>query len=350
MLSVFACRDRRSADVLRPGRLIVLAVLMCLQLSVAARSTNAAPRKYKLTIYVDEGRGAMVGHVFVELSDGWNKLFYGFYPSEAQEDAIGRLPASILGRGGEIRDDRRHDWDVKRSYSITKKGFEKAVRGIELARSKGQKWWLNQHCGDFAEAVAKTAGVPIDLPFTFDRRRSIGRNRPAVFANYLRQHGGVDAPRAAVRDLPRLAVRDLPRLAVRDYERMPAGMAAMKKLRKLAISACDDGPYLSSEGLSAFLELESEHVQNSHFSMPYAEGEGSDLSGCSKRVYERLVTLIPSSKGDINKEALIHLVNTFAKEGETPAVNHGAPPSTRRETNCHWVTVSLDHRKELWCN
>src|SRR4029077_9769549 len=87
--------------------------------------------------------------------------------------------------------DRYHKWDVKRSYNITKDGFDKAVEGIEIARKQGRTWWLNNHCGDFAEGVAKTAGVPLDLPFTFDPRQPGGRDRPAVFGRYLRQHGGV---------------------------------------------------------------------------------------------------------------------------------------------------------------
>lgn len=137
-----------------------------------------------LTIYVDEGQGSVIGHVFVELSDGHNHNFYGFYPSEAQEDTFGK-PVSLLGTGGEIRDDRTHHADVQRTYHISKDNYDAAIRGIEAARKEGNHWWLSNHCGDFAEGVAKTAGIELNLPMT-----STGRDRPELFAHYLLGHGG----------------------------------------------------------------------------------------------------------------------------------------------------------------
>jgi hypothetical protein len=312
------------------ARFVVFAVLMCLPLYASARSTNGPSSKYTLTIYVDEGNHAVFGHVFVELSDGRNDLFYGFYPG--------------FGIRERIHNDRDHRWDVKRSYHIRRDGVRRAIRGIELARSQGQKWFLSRHCGDFAEAVAKTAGVPIEL-----RWQPSGRDRPTVFGKYLRQHGGV----LASDDLPRVAVRDPPRVAVIYHELMSAETASLRKLKTLATSACDDGPYLSSQGLSAFLELESEHAENRYINIPRAEEEGTDLSGCSKSVYEHLVTLIRSSKDTnlLNEHSLISQVNAFRREANTPTTNVGVHSSTPRDQrNCHGVTVSLDHRKELWCN
>jgi hypothetical protein len=165
--------------------LLLFTCAVCLPLTATAQTQNAMPLKYTLTIYVDEGNGAIAGHVFVELSDGKNHLYHGFYPEEAYTDFFGKEVA-LLRLSGEFRDDGHHPWDVKRSYNITKDGFEKAERGVEQAKKQGSKWWLTNHCGDFAERVAKEAGVPIQLPLTVT-----GRDRPAVFGSYLREHGGV---------------------------------------------------------------------------------------------------------------------------------------------------------------
>jgi len=328
MPNVPAPPNRRDSVGQHLGWLSVFVVLMCLQLSMAARSTNAPSSKYTLTIYVDEGNAFQFGHVFVELCDGRNDQFYGFYPG--------------FGIRERIRNDRDHRWDVKRTYHITKHGFISAIRGIELARSQGQKWFVSHHCGDFAETVAKTAGVPIEL-----RWQRHGRDRPAVFGNYLRRNGGV----IAAKDPPRVVVRDTPRVAVIHHELLSAETAGLRKLKVLATSACDDGPYLSSQGLSAFIELESEHAENSHFNIPRAEEEGADLSGCSRSVYEHLVTLIRSANDNnlLNKQLLISQVNAFRREANTPTTNAGVQ-SGGDQRDCHWVTVSLDHRRELWCN
>ncbi len=137
-----------------------------------------------LTIYVDEGHGSATGHVFVEFSDGHNHNFYGFYPSEAQEDTFGK-PVSLLGAGGEIRDDRTHRADVQRTYHISKNRYDAAIRGIEAARKEGPHWWLSNHCGDLAKSVAKMAGIELNLPATWT-----GRDRPELFAEFLLSRGG----------------------------------------------------------------------------------------------------------------------------------------------------------------
>jgi hypothetical protein len=159
-------------------------VLVAAFLCASELASQAALIDRTLTIYVDEGHGSVTGHVFVELSDGHNHNFYGFYPSEAEEDTFGK-PAALLGAGGEIRTDRTHHADVQRTYHISKANYDAAIRGIEAARKEGSHWWLSNHCGDFAESVAKMAGIELNLPATW-----MGRDRPELFARYLLAHGG----------------------------------------------------------------------------------------------------------------------------------------------------------------
>jgi hypothetical protein len=161
---------------------------LALSFALALAAFGQAPElKYTLTIFVDEGHGTFdVGHVFVELSDGKNRIYRGLYPPESVEDEFGKWSA-ILASGGQLRDDKYHGWDVKRIYNITKEGFDIAAESI-LATDLGQnpeRWWFNNHCGDFAEAIANFAGVPIHLAWT-----GSGRDRPPLFGAYLREHGG----------------------------------------------------------------------------------------------------------------------------------------------------------------
>jgi hypothetical protein len=176
--------NSRSAAWLRAMQLVLLLVAILFPTACAVNA--AAPTSYTLTIYVDEGHTDVVGHVFLGLSDGKNHIYRGFYPKEARTDVFGREIAPFRLGGGEVRDNRDHRWDVKRTYSITKEGFENALQAIELTRTKGSSWCLTNHCGDFASGVANAAGVSLELPQT-----RTGKNRPALFGAYLRQHGGV---------------------------------------------------------------------------------------------------------------------------------------------------------------
>ena len=67
-------------QMVTPSRVrLLLAALSAVGVSA---STNAnPPLSYTMTFYVDEGRHSISGHVFVELSDGKNRLFRGFYPN-----------------------------------------------------------------------------------------------------------------------------------------------------------------------------------------------------------------------------------------------------------------------------
>ena len=152
---------------------------------VQSGSHTSPPLKYSLTIFVDKGAGELNGHVFVKLSDGKNNLYRGFYANEAVTDEFGKATAAVRVGGGQIRDDANHTWDVSRTYNIAKSGFENALRAVEEIRKTGPSWWVNNHCGDFAEGVANAAGVPLHLPWT-----ATGRDRPSIFGEYLLKHGG----------------------------------------------------------------------------------------------------------------------------------------------------------------
>jgi hypothetical protein len=161
---------------------LLLAALSAVGVSA---STNAnPPLSYTMTFYVDEGRHSISGHVFVELSDGKNRLFRGFYPKEARTDVFGKIIAPAGVGGGEVRDDVHHRWDVRKSFPITGEGFRRAVEAAERSRSK--TWCLLNHCGDFALGIAEAAGLRLNLPRTLT-----GTDRPALFGAYLRQDGGV---------------------------------------------------------------------------------------------------------------------------------------------------------------
>lgn len=149
-----------------------------------ADSTPQTP--YSLTIYVEEGsldkacHGCMNGHVFLRLANGADKQTIGFY---SQDKSL-----ALAGQGGgQVRDDSKSEWTVRKSYPLTAEQYQKAQKAVADWKANGQAWSPNHHCGDFAETVAKAAGIDLQLPQTYT-----GRNRPNLFADYLRTHGGSD--------------------------------------------------------------------------------------------------------------------------------------------------------------
>ena len=170
--------------IARWANLRTVLVLVGLALVAAPASAANPPLSYTLTLYVDEGHGSLAGHVFVELSDGKNRLFRGFYPKEARTDEFGKVIAPAGIAGGEVRDDVHHRWDVRKTFPITRDGFQRAVEAAEQGRSK--TWCLLNHCGDFALGIAAAAGVKLDPPHT-----ATGTDRPELFGAYLRRNGGV---------------------------------------------------------------------------------------------------------------------------------------------------------------
>lgn len=146
--------------------------------SVASQSRSSS--RYKITIYADEGTDKLpviglqepFGHVFVGLTDGQSTNYSGWNP-------------------GGVKDESKYisgcSWDVRRTFDISESGYQKALQVINEWRTDRFKIYNSfggPHCGDFAEAVAKAAGVQINLSF-----RMTGRNRPGLFGEYLRDRG-----------------------------------------------------------------------------------------------------------------------------------------------------------------
>jgi hypothetical protein len=145
----------------------------------------APAQKYELTIFVDEGHGLTeaTGHVFVGLSDGKTTVYKGWYSENP-------VLAPFAKGGGEVRNDAHlaeGGWDVKKTYPIDANGYRNALKMVDVWENQNIDWGLGEHCGDFAEIIANRAGADLDLPSTFT-----GINRPGLFGDYLRKHGGVE--------------------------------------------------------------------------------------------------------------------------------------------------------------
>ena len=164
---------KKHASCLRiPGLIVFL---------IALASPTARAQGHEIAVYVDEGRHTLNGHVFISLSDGVRTTYYGFYSKNKA------LAPALLG-GGEVRDDSATEWDVKRVYNINKEAYLKADEAVFAWKIADRAWWVDHHCGDFAETVLEAAGISLPLNWS-----STGRNRPGIFGKYLREHGGVPA-------------------------------------------------------------------------------------------------------------------------------------------------------------
>jgi hypothetical protein len=277
-------------------RFMFVAAFLC----ASELASQTTPMDRTLTIYVDEGHGSLNGHVFVELSDGHNHNFYGFYPSEAQEDTFGKS-VSLLGGGGEIRNDRTHHADVQITYHISKDRYDSAIRGIEAARKEGDHWWLSNHCGDFAEGVAKMAGVELNLPATWT-----GRDRPELFARYLLANGGERTQLAAPGDSLYLAevAKDAAKVDTLEQDfwarqreitdpDTAAAISSVREsreagwhyLRALIRYACAD-----PDGFKANVSQNAPGVVFSYETISdFYSGESSNLSACDRKLMEPIV-------------------------------------------------------------
>ena len=100
-------------------------------------------------------------------------MYLGYY-GDAKNPSRGQLRVDAdLARNG--------DWDVKKTYNITDGGYREAHKLIDTWGTDGQKWALDHNCGDFAEAVARIAGVQLGaLP------KVLGVITPERWGLYLR--------------------------------------------------------------------------------------------------------------------------------------------------------------------
>jgi hypothetical protein len=146
---------------------------------------------YTLTIFADQGSapsaattnrssgsGSNLGHVFIELANGSNEAFIGYY-GQPGTPARGQLRVDAdLFRNG--------DYDVSKTYQITATGYLYAHQMIDVwGGHDGKKWGVYCNCSDFAQAVANAAQVDLaDVP------TEMNANLPYLWAQYLRSHGG----------------------------------------------------------------------------------------------------------------------------------------------------------------
>lgn len=171
------------------GNLALLPI--CLLLVISGKAQTGP---YSLTVFADSGAhgssvsqqassgGSNMGHVFVELTNGDKHAFIGYYgdprnPSKGQL----RVDADLVSGGY---------WDVKKTYSVTKQGYDSAHQVIDTWGTSMGTWELWRNCGDFAEAIAQAAGVQLQgLP-----KELIRLNTPRSWASYLRKEGGTLNP------------------------------------------------------------------------------------------------------------------------------------------------------------
>lgn len=151
----------------------------------------AQGKKYTLTIYVNEGpgtssdwiegstAGVFTGHVFIGLSDGNATVYRGYYPKNqhsVQDD---------------YEDAATRNYDLKKTFQITEDGYKEAMQAAQLGPLQNEQWRKElTHCGAFAEAVARLAGLSVEVPEGMGSKVPIikpwMRTRPGNFADYLR--------------------------------------------------------------------------------------------------------------------------------------------------------------------
>lgn len=170
--------------------LIYLLMTLCvLRFAIAQAQQGQGP--YVFTIYVEEGNPN--GHVFMGISDGQREIRRGWY---TQGVTLPQKAKGLVGCGGGVlKDDGSTPFNVSRSYTISRGRYQRVLTLISnqeaAGKSGSQTWHPFNHCGDFVEGAAETAGLHLKLPWQFITTNP-GRNRPGVFAEYLRQHGGVE--------------------------------------------------------------------------------------------------------------------------------------------------------------
>jgi len=110
--------------------------------------------------------------------------------------------------------------------------------------------------------------------------------------------------------------------------RVPAavdpGPGYAQALKGLAISACDDGPTLSGDGITAAIVLGISRR------VPDSDRISRELSGCSKWVFDRLVQSI-ARRDFQTRDDVVRLVNAFAHEARQPTPNPVVTPRGPRE-------------------
>ncbi len=143
--------------------------------------------KYTITIYVDQpGTGGDrdvkegeffidPGHAFIKLetedaNGDKNDLIFGFY-------AVGNANEQTREADGRVSDDTpkavRNEYEVSKTFVVTKENFIKAKNYIESIRSSKKKYHLDDYnCADFVIQTARAAEINVPdttAPYTIKR-------------------------------------------------------------------------------------------------------------------------------------------------------------------------------------
>ena len=184
---------------MRPTRVAVLVccfacLVVCAHAWSQKKKHGSKPREssiYLLTIYAELGANSAantsqsaeesrsnMGHVFIELGHDEKKAILGFYPvSKDKTRGEWRVNADLV---------QTNAWTVKQTYQITAQGYEDAHKMIDSWHQTGQSWHLWCNCGDFAEAIARAAGLDVS-----DLSKLVGVfDTPTLWARYLYEHNG----------------------------------------------------------------------------------------------------------------------------------------------------------------
>jgi hypothetical protein len=131
--------------------------------------------------------GQLNGHVWIGLwsgTSGHKWTHHGFYPDRLLGVPQILWPGQIHEDSGRVTEGA---WDVKREYRITPQAYSRALEAIMAWNRDETRWTFLTHCADFTEGVARAAGVGSNLPWSYING---GRNRPELFGEYLKKHGG----------------------------------------------------------------------------------------------------------------------------------------------------------------
>jgi hypothetical protein len=121
------------------------------------------------------------GHVFLNITNGHVSTCMGYYGKRVPlvGGDLGDVPIRIEPYVAE------HGWSVKKTYPVSEEGYHTAFQMVEKWNTDGKGWAKDHHCGDFAEAVLRAAGVHL-----VGLESGWAGHRPGLWEKYLLKHGG----------------------------------------------------------------------------------------------------------------------------------------------------------------
>jgi len=139
---------------------------------------SAQADTYTITIYVDQpvpGEpnastvGGDVGHTFIKLEGGGKSLTLGWYPGDGGIGATNFLDDTYDDdQSGDMVDDSEsgendtfHDWDVKKSWTVSAKNLAKIKECIKKWKREKKYNLITSNCTDFALYAAKCGGIKV---------------------------------------------------------------------------------------------------------------------------------------------------------------------------------------------